>query len=81
MEALQGTLPDAPFLPGQWSSLCLLYTSDAADDLLCVGLGGRRLFKKKKNTYTRSGLFWTFDATVFPLTAHTSIAHGFYLST
>src|SRR5450756_3055259 len=23
-------------------SLCLLYTSDAADDLLCVDLGGRR---------------------------------------
>ena len=22
---------------------CLLYTSDAADDLLCVGLGGRRI--------------------------------------
>ena len=28
--------------------LCLLYTSDAADDLLCVGLGGRRIIKKKK---------------------------------
>ena len=26
---------------------CLLYTSDAADDLLCVDLGGRRIFKKK----------------------------------
>src|SRR5450756_3162571 len=25
---------------------CLLYTSDAADDLLCVDLGGRRLIKK-----------------------------------
>ena len=30
-----------------WS--CLLYTSDAADDLLCVDLGGRRIIKKKKN--------------------------------
>ena len=29
--------------------LCLLYTSDAADDLLCVDLGGRRIIKKKKN--------------------------------
>ena len=28
--------------------LCLLYTSDAADDLLCVDLGGRRIIKKKK---------------------------------
>ena len=28
-------------------NLCLLYTSDAADDLLCVDLGGRRIIKKK----------------------------------
>ena len=28
-------------------SICLLYTSDAADDLLCVDLGGRRIIKKK----------------------------------
>src|SRR5450756_2251078 len=27
---------------------CLLYTSDAADDLLCVDLGGRRIIQKKK---------------------------------
>ena len=26
---------------------CLLYTSDAADDLLCVDLGGRRIIKQK----------------------------------
>ena len=26
---------------------CLLYTSDAADDLLCVVLGGRRIIKQK----------------------------------
>ena len=26
---------------------CLLYTSDAADDLLCVDLGGRRIIKKQ----------------------------------
>ena len=26
---------------------CLLYTSDAADDLPCVDLGGRHLIKKK----------------------------------
>eukprot|EP00657_Telonema_sp_P-1_P005173 TRINITY_DN22364_c0_g1_i1.p1 TRINITY_DN22364_c0_g1~~TRINITY_DN22364_c0_g1_i1.p1 ORF type:complete len:100 (+),score=21.13 TRINITY_DN22364_c0_g1_i1:193-492(+) len=31
---------------------CLLYTSDAADDLLCVDLGGRRIIKKKKNNGT-----------------------------
>ena len=28
-------------------SICLLYTSDAADDLLCVDLGGRRIINKK----------------------------------
>ncbi len=29
---------------------CPLYTSDAADDMQCVDLGGRRIIKKKKNT-------------------------------
>ena len=32
------------FLPHAYP--CLLYTSDAADDLLCVDLGGRRIIKK-----------------------------------
>ena len=31
---------------------CLLYTSDAADDLPCVDLGGRRIIKQKKTTDT-----------------------------
>ena len=31
---------------GLWA--CLLYTSDAADDQLCVDLGGRRIIKTKK---------------------------------
>ena len=30
--------------------VCLLYTSDAADDLLCVDLGGRSIITKKKKT-------------------------------
>eukprot|EP00657_Telonema_sp_P-1_P008339 TRINITY_DN292_c0_g1_i1.p2 TRINITY_DN292_c0_g1~~TRINITY_DN292_c0_g1_i1.p2 ORF type:complete len:132 (-),score=44.50 TRINITY_DN292_c0_g1_i1:67-462(-) len=34
----------------QCSTPCLLYTSDAADDLLCVDLGGRRIIKKKNNS-------------------------------
>ena len=38
-------------LPTVWHpenyQVCLLYTSDAADDLLCVDLGGRRIIKKK----------------------------------
>ena len=29
---------------------CLLYTSDAADDLLCVDLGGGRIIQKKTTT-------------------------------
>src|SRR5450756_1160401 len=33
---------------GVMPQTCLLYTSDAADDLLCVDLGGRRIIKKKK---------------------------------
>ena len=28
------------------SASCLLYTSDAADDMQCVDLGGRRIIKK-----------------------------------
>ena len=30
-------------------SICLLYTSDAADERSSVDLGGRRIIKKKKN--------------------------------
>ena len=33
------------FLAQYWG--CLLYTSDAADDLLCVDIGGCRIIKKK----------------------------------
>ena len=28
---------------------CLLYTSDAADDMQCVDLGGRRIIKKRED--------------------------------
>src|SRR5659263_487392 len=46
-------LPDQPFPTaevgdGGVDSKGLVYTSDAADDLLCVDLGGRRIIKKKK---------------------------------
>mgnify|MGYP007112156228 CR=1 FL=1 len=34
---------------------CLLYTSDAADDLLCVDLGGRRIIKKKNINIHNNG--------------------------
>src|SRR5680860_1911386 len=39
---------DIGISPGSSLTGCLLYTSDAADDLLCVDLGGRRIIKKKK---------------------------------
>ena len=32
--------------------ICLLYTSDAADERSSVDLGGRRIIKKKKKKYT-----------------------------
>ena len=35
------------------STGCLLYTSDAADERSSVDLGGRRIIKKKKQTYAR----------------------------
>ena len=38
-------LPDKPVIV-----TCLLYTSDAADDLLCLDLGGRRIIKYKTPT-------------------------------
>ena len=38
----------AVFLVGGLYRGCLLYTSDAADDLLCVDLGGTRIINKKK---------------------------------
>ena len=40
---------------GKWEVLvdCLLYTSDAADDPLCVDLGGRSIIKKKQNKKIR----------------------------
>ena len=35
--------------------VCLLYTSDAADERSSVDLGGRRIIKKKKTRETSSG--------------------------
>ena len=34
--------------PGTLYLVCLLYTSDAADDTPCVDLGGRRIIKKNR---------------------------------
>ena len=40
--------PHEILIPFFFSELrpCLLYTSDAADDMQCVDLGGRRIIKK-----------------------------------
>ena len=46
----EGITPSLGGLVLSLSIFCLLYTSDAADDLLCVDLGGRRIIKKKKST-------------------------------
>ena len=39
-------------LAAEGYEVCLLYTSDAADDLPCVDIGGRRIIKK--NTINKS---------------------------
>ena len=36
---------------GDLTSICLLYTSDAADERSSVDLGGRRIIKKKKKEH------------------------------
>ena len=50
----------------QAGNTCLLYTSDAADDLLCVDLGGRRIIKKKnyKSKYRVQSTISTHTSTV-----------------
>ena len=42
-----------PILPRGKYSVCLLYTSDAADERSSVDLGGRRIIKKKYNICIR----------------------------
>ena len=50
-EEAKETYPDGWEEPRPYIRICLLYTSDAADDLLCVDLGGRRIIKKKKSQH------------------------------
>ena len=47
--ALPAGVPVAELLPG----ICLLYTSDAADERSSVDLGGRRIIKKKTDSSSR----------------------------
>ena len=49
----KGGNENASMYPYGLAQTCLLYTSDAADDLLCVDLGGRRNIKKKKKSLSR----------------------------
>ena len=44
IEVIPNFIDCAIYAPGDRT--CLLYTSDAADDLLCVDIGGRRSIKK-----------------------------------
>ena len=55
--------------------ICLLYTSDAADDLLCVDLGGRRIIKKKKthNKLRSTKHTITSNYIYSPLSSHNSV--------
>ena len=46
----------SPFIVIDFIKVCLLYTSDAADERSSVDLGGRRIIKKNKNTYV-----WNMD--------------------
>ena len=56
---LIGYLPDRPPLYKEMTVedylVCLLYTSDAADDSLRVDLGGRRIIKKRERATGRPG--------------------------
>ncbi|GAB5783493.1 hypothetical protein JMUB7515_28150 [Staphylococcus aureus] len=40
-------------------SSCLLYTYDAADDMQCVDLGGRRIIKKIRTNDIENCLLYT----------------------
>ena len=47
--------PVAPTNADGKDGVCLLYTSDAADERSSVDLGGRRIIKKKKNKRVSAG--------------------------
>ena len=48
--SVQNANPD-PLAQGNLLKVCLLYTSDAADERSSVDLGGRRIIKKKQKGY------------------------------
>ena len=50
LKKIKGVLEDTDLVPkhGYGVSTCLLYTSDAADDMQWVDLGGPRIIKKRQ---------------------------------
>ena len=62
---------------GCYVDTCLLYTSDAADDQLCVELGGRRIIQKKKNkTQKYLQPVWMVDYNIDDNNVQLSSLHG-----
>ena len=57
-----------------YARACLLYTSDAADDQLCVDLGGRRNIKKKKKNQKINPTLFTHTLTLLE-SNHLSAPH------
>ena len=48
-EFIKGDIRNTKDVETALKDICLLYTSDAADERSSVDLGGRRIIKKKKN--------------------------------
>ena len=71
--AIKGALEKAG-VTGEQVDYCLLYTSDAADELLCVDLGGRRIIKKKNHSYRSltTRVLHFIQSIITPITLHFS---------
>eukprot|EP00825_Cyclidium_porcatum_P048023 TRINITY_DN7936_c0_g1_i6.p3 TRINITY_DN7936_c0_g1~~TRINITY_DN7936_c0_g1_i6.p3 ORF type:complete len:115 (+),score=34.84 TRINITY_DN7936_c0_g1_i6:174-518(+) len=52
-------------LVGEKKRTCLLYTSDAADDMQCVDLGGRRIIKKKKKKKQKQQCYLQYKQKIY----------------
>ena len=49
LREVESSSDSEPTTKSAWLSVCLLYTSDAADERSSVDLGGRRIIKKKQH--------------------------------
>ena len=54
-DSVAGGLSAVAVSPPAYAVVCLLYTSDAADERSSVDLGGRRIIKKKNDPVSRAG--------------------------